>query len=303
MPACVWGLFAFDPAGHGWERFGENNLDTLTLPYVEGPWMTKYHGRYYLQYAAPGTEMNTYADGVYTSDHPLGPFSYEPYNPFSCKTGGFARAAGHGSTMQDNDGNWWHIATMQISVKYKFERRLGLFPAGFDEDGQLYCNTAFGDYPIQITPGKADHKKGLFTGWTLLSFNKKSLASSSDAGHPPELAFDEGIRTYWSAASGKAGEFLQVDLGKPETVFAVQVNYAEHHAMLFGKQQNIFHQYIILESTDGRSWRKLIDKSKNRKDVPHDFDVLRVPVKTRFLKLVNIHIPGGYFAIGDFRIF
>jgi len=188
-------------------------------------------------------------------------------------------------------------------VKYKFERRLGLFPAGFDEDGQLYCNTAFGDYPIQITPGKADHKKGLFTGWTLLSFNKKSLASSSDAGHPPELAFDEGIRTYWSAASGKAGEFLQVDLGKPETVFAVQVNYAEHHAMLFGKQQNIFHQYIILESTDGRSWRKLIDKSKNRKDVPHDFDVLRVPVKTRFLKLVNIHIPGGYFAIGDFRIF
>ena len=29
-----------------------------------------------LQYAAPGTQFNVYADGVYIGDTPLGPFTY-----------------------------------------------------------------------------------------------------------------------------------------------------------------------------------------------------------------------------------
>ena len=34
-----------------------------------------------------------------------------------------------------------------ISVKNNFERRLGIWPAGFDKDDVMWCNTAFGDYP------------------------------------------------------------------------------------------------------------------------------------------------------------
>jgi hypothetical protein len=296
-------LFFIYPDQHGWERFGENNMDTLTKPYVEGAWMTKHDGKYYLQYAAPGTEWNVYADGVYVSEHPLGDFEYMPYNPFSYKPGGYIRGAGHGSTMQDKYGNYWHAATMQISVKYKFERRIGLFPAGFDNDGQLYCNTAFGDYPQRIIPGPSDHTKGLFTGWMLLSYKKVAVASSSDTGHPAELAFDEDIKTYWAAKSGKKGEFLQVDLGGIKTVNALQVNYADHHANLFGKQFNIYQRYQVMESKDGIEWRMLVDKSRNVKDVPNDYVELSRPVQTRYLKLVNIHVPGGSFAIGDFRVF
>ena len=296
-------LFFIYPDEHGWERFGENHMDTLTHPYVEGAWMTKHEGKYYLQYAAPGTEWNVYADGVYVSDNPLGPFKYQSYNPFSYKPGGFIRGAGHGSTMQDNYGNYWHIATMQISVKHKFERRIGLFPAGFDADGQLYCNTAFGDYPQRILPGKADHKKGLFTGWMLLSYNKAASASSSDSGHTAALAFDEDVQTYWAAKSGNKDEFLQVDLGGIKTVYALQINYADHHTDLFGKQLNIYHRYQVMESQDGIYWRMLVDKSRNTKDVPHDYTELPHPVKTRYLKLINIHVPGGSFAIDDFRVF
>lgn len=296
-------LFFIYPDEHGWERFGENNLDTLTRPYVEGSWMTKHDGKYYLQYAAPGTEWNIYADGVYVSDQPLGPFKYQPYNPFSFKPGGYIRGAGHGSTMQDNYGNWWHVATMQISVKNKFERRIGLFPAGFDNDGELYCNTAFGDYPQRVVPGKADHLKGIFTGWMLLSYKKAAIASSSDSDHPVNLAFDEDIKTYWAAKSGDKGEFLQVDLGGIRTVHALQVNFADHHADFYGKQLNIYQQYQVMESTDGITWRMMIDKSLNTNDIPDDYTELQQPVKTRYLKLVNINMPGGYFAIGDFRVF
>jgi hypothetical protein len=296
-------LFFIYPDEHGWERFGENNLDTTTNPYVEGPWMTKHDGKYYLQYAAPGTEWNVYSDGVYVSEYPLGPFKYQTYNPFSSKPGGFIRGAGHGSTMKDEYGNYWHVATMQISVKNKFERRIGLFPAGFDGDGQLYCNTAFGDYPQRILPGPTDHTKGIFTGWMLLSYKKVSIASSSDSGHPPQLAFDEDIKTYWAAKSGQKDEFLQVDLGGINTVTAMQVNFADHHANLFGKQLNIYQQYQVMESKDGLNWEILVDKSRNVQDTPNDYVELSHPVKTRYLKLLNIHVPGGSFAIGDFRVF
>jgi hypothetical protein len=132
---------------HGWERFGEANDNTFLRPFIEGAWMTKHGGKYYLQYAAPGTEFSGYADGVYVADQPLGPFTYQEHNPFCYKSGGFARGAGHGSTYQDPYGNWWHTATIVLGVKNNFERRIGIWPAGFDPDGVLYCNTAYGDYP------------------------------------------------------------------------------------------------------------------------------------------------------------
>ena len=57
--------------------------------------MTKYNGKYYLQYAAPGTEFNVYADGVYEGDSPLGPFHLAKNNPYSFQPGGFITGAGH----------------------------------------------------------------------------------------------------------------------------------------------------------------------------------------------------------------
>ena len=52
-------------------------------PYIEGAWMDKWDGKYYLQYACPGAQYNVYADGVYIGDSPLGPFPLAKNNPFS----------------------------------------------------------------------------------------------------------------------------------------------------------------------------------------------------------------------------
>ena len=64
-------FFRFEPA-HVWERYGSRN-EMSAESWIEGPWMTKHNGTYYLQYAAPGTDWITYGVGVYTSDKPLGP--------------------------------------------------------------------------------------------------------------------------------------------------------------------------------------------------------------------------------------
>lgn len=296
-------LFLLHPDEHGWERFGENHSDTTIAPYMEGAWMNKHNGKYYLQYAAPGTEWNVYADGVYVGDHPLGPFTYQPYNPFSFKPGGFITGAGHGSTFSDRYGNYWHVATGLNWIKYKFERRLVLFPAGFDPDGQLYTNTAFGDYPHWLPGSVRDHRKNTFTGWMMLSFHKRTWASSGLKDKGPELATDENIRSYWSAASADAGEYLAVDLGSICTVNALQINYGDEDAHRYDKQLDIYHQYQVLQSLDGENWEMLIDKSHNNKDVPHEYVELLTPTRTRYLKLVNIHMAAGKFAIAGFRVF
>ncbi len=296
-------LLYLDPGHHGWERIGHNNTDTVTHPYIEGAWMTKHGGKYYLQYAAPGTEWNVYADGVYVGDHPLGPFIYQKHNPFSYKPGGFVTGAGHGSTFQDFYGNWWHVATMLSWIKDKFERRIGMFPAGFDNDGDLYANTAFGDYPILLPTGKRDHLRSQLAGWMLLSYRKPARASSHLPGREPNCAVDENIRTYWSAVSADAGEWLELDLKSECDVYAIQVNYADEGVTLRGKQPSIFHQYRIYCSSDGSRWTLLVDKSRNTTDVPHDYVELETPVRTRYLKLENVHMAAGLFAISGFRIF
>jgi len=288
---------------HGWERFGEANDNTFLKPFMEGAWVNKHNGKYYLQYGAPGTEFSGYGDGVYVSDQPLGPFTYQVHNPFSYKPGGFARGAGHGATYQDKYGNWWHVSTVAICVKNNFERRIGIWPAGFDKDDILFCNTAYGDYPHYMPDAAADASKSLFTGWMLLNYDKPVQVSSTYGGYTPNKAVDEDIKTYWCAATANKGEWLQSDLGAVSTVQAIQINYADQDATVMGKQPGLYHQYKLYSSTDGKTWQVLTDKSRNQTDVPHDYIALSKPIQARYIKLENIHMPTGKFAISGLRVF
>jgi len=295
---CIKG----DPSIHGWERPGDYNTSTES-PWTEAPWMTKYKGKYYYQYSAPGTQYKSYADGYYVSDKPLGPFSYAAINPFSAKPEGFINGAGHSATFQDKYGNYWHISTMTISVKDIFERRLGLFPVNFDKEGNMIVHTEFGDYPMIIPDHKISNVSELFPGWMLLSYKKPSEASSSLDGHPTTLAFDENIRDYWSAKTGDEGEWLSVDLGEIAAIKAVQINFAENNTQLFGRDGILAQQYLLEYSDDKKNWEKLIDKRTNQEDLTHQYHVFKTPVKARYLKVINYRVPGGTFAISGFRVF
>jgi xylan 1,4-beta-xylosidase len=296
-------LYYLQPDRYGWQRFGEHMDNTFLDPFIEGAWMTKHKGKYYLQYGAPGTEFSGYADGVLTADEPLH-WGWTPQSdPLSYKPGGFARGAGHGATFQDNWSNYWHVSTIAISVKNNFERRVGIWPTGFDDDGVMYCNTAFGDYPHYLPNGGADHLQSRFTGWMLLNYQKPVRVSSTLGTHYPNFAVDESIKTYWSAATGNAGEWFETDLGAVSTIRAIQINYADQDAEFLGKSKGVFHQYRLQYSTDGKTWAVLADKSQNKTDVPHDYIELAKPVEARYVKLENIKMPTGKFALSGLRVF
>ena len=288
---------------HGWERFGEYNDNVFLKPFLEGAWMTKYKNKYYFQYAAPATEFKGYADGVYVSDKPLTGFSYQSHNPFSYKPGGFIKGAGHGATFEDKYNNWWHISTNIINQKNNFERRISIWPAGFDADDVLYCNTAYGDYPTFNPTKNETTSESFFTGWMLLNYNKPVQVSSTLGGFNANFAVDEDIKTYWSAKTDSDKEWIKSDLGDVVIINAIQINYADQDVEFKGKSKNVFHKYKILSSNDAKNWKVVVDKSKNNVDVPHDYIEFEKPIKTRYLKLENIKMPTGKFAVSGFRVF
>ena len=145
---------------------------------------------------------------------------------------------------------------------------------------------------------KADLQDGCFSITINLSRSPHRLT-----GYPANNAVDESIKTYWSAATGDPGEWISTDLGENVTVRAIQINYADQDADLWENSRDIYHQYKLYSSKDGKKWSVLVDKSKNITDVPHDYIELSQPVEARYIKLENIHLPTGKFAISGLRVF
>ena len=285
------------------------------MPFIEGAWMDKHNGRYYLQYACPGTEYNTYSNGVYVSDHPLGPFALAENNPYSYKPGGFLPGAGHGSTMRDREGNWWHTATMRISVNHDMERRVGLWPAGFDPDGELFCNQRYGDWPMPVSGGKQDPWRN--PEWMLLSAGKNVSASSFREGYEPGLAVKEDIRSWWKPAAAGPDEWLCLDLGKVMDVRLIQINFADDYpeipcpGPLAGGMQARYidpethpTRWMLEGSTDGKNWTVIADKTQAQTDLSHDQVLMEQGMPLRFLRLSKMTVPYGQIpCVSGFRVF
>lgn len=326
-------LVEADTENHGWERTGVNNDPNWfedeyarmvsdhvgTEPFIEGAFMNKYEGKYYLQYAAPATERNTYADGVYIGEGPLGPFTYCNHSPFSSKPGGFITGAGHGSTFKDKFGNWWHAATMRVGINHTMERRIGIFPAGFDKDGILFCNQNFADYPMEIPSHKEDPQK-IGPKFMLLSHNKPVHASSETDNFPASNITNEDIRSIWMANTNTPGENLYVDLGELMKVSAIQLNFSDfqipfikrdeseyfrnRHSKRFINMNSGNIRYYLEGSPRLNDWEMIVDKSETDQSLCNDFILLDIEKKYQYIRLTILEMPYNQnFTLSDMRIF
>lgn len=320
-------LINLDEEKHGWERFGENNFHpTLKEGYMEGASMTKHNGKYYLQYAAPGTQFNVYADGVYVGDSPLGPFTYMKNNPMSFKPGGFTNGAGHGITVKQTNGQYWHFATMALASNAQWERRLCMFPTYFDDDGLMYSNTSYGDYP-RFGPNHPT-KAGQHNGWMLLSYKGNVTVSSSlqqimkftsnddevevkeiptetnaEGEITSKVLTDENPKTFWVAEANDDKQWMTIELLNEGTVHAIQLNYHDHQSGIYTRVEGLKHQFSIETSVDGKKWKTVVDRSKTDIDAPNAYLVLDEPVKAKYVRYNNVKVPGNNFAMSEVRVF
>lgn len=326
LPVTPWlDLVAVDLKRRGWERPGENNGGTSgpliplliatgerkegdpqpeLAPWNEGTFITKHNGKYYLQNSAAGTEFNVYSDGISVSGSPLGPYTRQKDNPFSYKPGGFITGAGHSCSFEDKYGNLFHLCTQRIAKRYKFERRISMFPAAYTEDGTLICYQRFGDYPHYVPDAKLESPDcDLFTGWMLQSLHAKVSATSFEPGFEPEFAVDEDIRTNWAALPDDPAPALTVDLGKEVRIRAVQINFAERHCTQYAFDgPRGANQYLLEVSSDGKDWQTAADRRANTEDKTHRYHELAL--HARFVRLSVTHAAaGGVASVSGLRVF
>lgn len=299
-------IFQSDRETRGFERAGDINECEDGRTHLEGAWVNKICGKYYLTYAVPGTEYAGYCDGYAVSDSPMGPFTYCDNSPVVYKATGFMRGAGHGCLFEDKRGHFWKMDTVSISVNHIFERRLCMFPVKV-ENGRIYTNAYRGDYPQLLPCDVSDPFTESDAGWHLLSLNKTAKASSvlNDA-HTPDKAFDESLRTWWSAESGDAGEWIEIDLGKVYDVCSVQVNFADQDISLTqGRGHGFAYKYTLEASIDGEDWFMLIDRRNSTDDLSHDYVQLDDVTALRYLKLTNHgDTPASSkFSVSGLRVF
>lgn len=320
-------LFFSDIMNHGFEaRKPEDVIYSIfngrreyfeeEYPWIEGPWMTKHNGKYYLQYAAIGLEFISYSHGVYVSDSPTGPFKYSEHNPLTFKTSGFQVGAGHGSTFHDKNGRLWTIC--MIPAQFGGSGRgseLAIYPTAVDEQGVMYSSTSLGDYPQFYPDTRTGNGAENYADWMLLSYSKATEVSSTYKDFTPKNALDEDFLTYWVAETGDPGEYFTVDLGAVADVRAIQINWdhigAEAQApgaggMFGGSTNNPDHYqcYTVEVSKDGKKWTKIIDKSNNKQEFRHDYNEIANGAAARYVKVTNVACyDGAKFSIKDLRVF
>jgi xylan 1,4-beta-xylosidase len=244
-----------------------------------------------------------YANGTYVGASPLGPFTYAPNNPVSYKPGGFATGAGHGNTFEDAFGNFWNTGTTWVAFNWNFERRIVMYPAGFDRDGMMFADTRFGDLPHRAPTKKWQRPDELFTGWMLLSYRKPASASSVRDSFPASNVTDENPRTIWVARTKSPGQTLTIDLGHTATVRAIQVNYADYKSNLYMSDSTVYTRFRISTSLDGRAWRRVADLSRETRDRPNAYIELPAPVRARYVRYEHLHVGAATLAISDLRVF
>jgi hypothetical protein len=320
-------LFGFQPS-HKWEHWGEAN-EYAHEAWIEGPWMFKRNGIYYLEYSGSGTQWLSYATGVYTSRSPLGPFTYAPGNPVMRKLTGIVTGPGHGCVVQGPDGNWWQFYTI-VLANPPGGRRLGMDPIGFDANGNMFVHPS--ETP-QWAPGvvanparNGDSGSVPLTIDKLRNLNQQGVFSSQRPGHEAAYAVDNSNGTWWEPAEDDAHPTLTIDLGSTtewakEQLFTVDSTRIEFTARggfggrgARGAAQaapppaptgSAAFRYRIETSRDGKTFTTILDKTENNVTRYTEFDEL-APTECRYVRLTVTdwpHIANAPLGITEFTVF
>ena len=292
-------LIAFESDKFPWQRVGDWN-EQPARGWIEGAWMFKRNGTYYLTYSAAGTENRTYAMGCAVSKSPLGPFVPQKNNPILRSTTGLITGTGHGCIVEGPHDSLWAFYTVKSAVVHGFERRLGMDSATIGEDGELHVSAA-SSLPQRLPTAS----KGVEpTGWLPLNAGPRTVGSSDAPNLSGRLAVDDDLRTWWQPAADDKTPTLTSHLTTPNAVVrAVRVIWRD--VGLNTKQgagAGAF-RYKVEVETAADAWTTVIDRSQSTEDLLIDYRECPATPGTA-ARLVIVGAPAGITpGVAEFTVF
>ncbi len=294
-------FFSFDPQKHPWEALGDWNQDS-TKGWLEGSWMLKRNGRYYLTYSAAGTPYRTYAMGCYVSSSPLGPFTPQKHNPILRTVDGLITGSAAGCIVAGPENQLWAFYTIRASVAHVFERRIGMDRAEIDANGELVVHSAT-SLP-QWLPGKMPpDQKSPDTGWLPINGGTLTLGSSCAPNLPGSYAVDNEMRTWWQPAEGDKQPSLISTFRAQATIHAVRLIWRDIGLdTKRGVNPGPFRYRVELEAAKDQ-WTTILDRSESTEDLLIDYRECKPTTGTR-ARLVILGTPKGITpGVAEFTVF
>jgi hypothetical protein len=291
-------LISFEPEKFPWQRLGDWN-ENPARGWIEGSWMVKQKGTYYLTYSAAGTENRTYAMGCSVGKSPLGPFEPQKNNPILRTTTGLITGTGHGSIVEGPNDSLWAFYTVKAGVAHGFERRLGMDPAFIGADGELHVSGAT-SLPQKFT---GDKKGAEPTGWLPLNAGPRTVGSSDAPNLLGRLATDDDMRTWWQPAADDKTPTLTSRLTDNATVRAVRIIWRDVGMNTKqGANPGAF-KYRVEVQTAADTWTTIIDRSQSTQDMLIDYRECAATAGTA-ARLVILGAPAGITpGVAEFTVF
>jgi len=294
-------FITFDPLQRPWEAHGEWNQNR-TKSWLEGSWMLKRKGRYYLTYSAAGTQYRTYAMGCFVGASPLGPFRPLKRNPILRTVDGLITGSGAGSIVAGPEDQLWAFYTVRAGVVHIFERRIGMDRAEIDANGELVVHGAT-SIP-QWLPGKTPpDAKSADRGWLPINGFVQTLGSTDAPNLPGRFAVDNEMRTWWQPAENDTQPVLTSTFGAPATIHAVRLIWRDigldtKHDLKPGP----FRYRVELETAKDQ-WTTILDRSESTEDLLIDYRECKPTTGTR-ARFVILGWPKGMTpGVAEFTVF
>lgn len=257
----------------------------------------KRNGKYYLTYAAAGTEYRTYAMGCAVSSSPLGPFVPQKNNPILRSVSGLITGTAHGCIVEGPNDSIFAFYTIRAGHAHGFERRIGMDRAEIDGAGELRIIGPTSS-PQWLARQKTDERP-----WVPLNVNAATLASSSAANVSTRLAVDEDIRTWWQPAADDKAPMLTATLRSRCRINAARIIWRD-----IGLDANRgitpgpFGYRVEARAKDGR-WQTIIDRTTSEEDLLIDYRECGA-VETTAVRLVITRWPTGITpGVAEFTVF
>ncbi len=290
----------FDPVKQPWEAVGEWNQNP-NVGWVEGSWMLKRNGKYYLTFSAAGTENRTYAMGCYTASSPLGPFTAQKRNPIFRTPSGLVTGTAHGCIVAGPKDELWVFHTIRGGVANAFERRIGMDRAQLDTSGELFVPAATSVPQWVSDSGSVDHLPT--PDWLPLNTGMPTLGSTCASNLPGRFAVDDEMRTWWQPALDDLQPTLTSRFVGAAEVQAVRIIWRDvgldtHRGVIAGP----FRYRVEISSGEGE-WKTLIDRSASTEDFLIDYRECP-PATGVAARLIIIGHPKGITpAVAEFTVF
>ncbi len=244
---------------------------------MEGPYLFKRQGTYYLMYSDDMCQDSTYNVKYSTSKSPTGPFAYDPArNPILETTDdGTVDGPGHHSILVDGD---------KVFIVYHrhdnphdpdgAHRQTCIDELHFNADGSIE-KVAPSHLGVGYLAPSTQRDSNLALGRPV------KASSFLSADFKPEYAVDENNGTLWKAASNAYPQWLEVDLGRKSPVRRVETEF---------QYPQVANRYVVEYSRDGKAWQLFADRKENKEA---GIMIDRGDVQARFVRITLLGNSSG----------